>query len=389
MAALGRRVSIIGSLPEMGCLLGTAAGDGGKRVADKEVLLLAELAELVGALGLVQSSLLLDQLVLKPGVVGGKSSAVTDMAGSQTSQLSLVLHRLGIGDGALDLLRLILAANGSLDSPRGGVGDEVLALRGLLDIAEEAAVGLNLNVIGSKMLTDRLVHLGLFNIERGLVEGNGGVAVEDRVEVDVVSSQVEEPSDFIQSGDVQARRLLLGDLLADLSELVLDGLASVLLGVNKRLVRRHPGTLIAPDLIDQVLGNGDKTGTAGLLDGVGKLLSRGGRDESRVDTGRLAVFALLGNPFLPGDLLWDAKLDQSPVLIQLLCGLVEVSSIGRKSGGTLADHCVSSRSVEACDEFSAVEAGCRVLRGVAVTGGYDYAMVSVWVRRSGWTSISL
>ncbi len=353
-------------------LLGAGAGDGSKRLADKEILLLPELHQLVSGLCLVDGRLLLDQLVLEPGVVGGESSAVTDVAGPHALQFNLVLDRLGIGNRALDLLDLLFAANSRLHSPRSGVGDQVLAVSSLLHISEKAAVGLDLDVVGREMLADGLVSLGLLDVEDGLVVCDGGVAVEDRVVLDIVTAQVEEPRNFVESSDIHANRLLLGNLLAELDELVLDGLASILVRVDKGFVGRRGGTVAAPDLVDQVLFDGDQSGATSLLDGLRELLRDRGSDECRVHAGRLAVLALLGYPVLPGDLLGDTELDQPPVVIQLRCGLVEVSAVGRECGRVFANDGGSSRSVEAREVFSTVEAVRGVFGGVAVAGGNDY-----------------
>lgn len=298
------------------------------------------------------------------------------MAGSHALQLDFVLDRLGIGDGALHLLDLVVAADGSLNGPRGGVGDQVLAVGRLLDVSEEAAVGLDLDLAGGEVLADGLVGLGFLDVEDGFVLRDRGVAVEDRVVVDIVAAHVEEPSNLIQSRDVDTGGLLLSDLLAELGELVFDALASVLLRVDESLVGGCGGTLAAPDLVDQVIGDGNQSRAASLLDRLRELLRHGGGDERGVDARRLAVLALLRDPVLPGDLLGDAELNQSPVLVQLRSSLVEVSAVGRECRRLLADDGGASGSIEAGDVFAAVEAVSSVLGSMTVAGGNDCLTIS-------------
>lgn len=61
-----------------------------------------------------------------------------------------------------------------------------------------------------------------------------------------------------------------------------------------------------------------------------------------INCDRLPACSLIGSPFLPRRHILKALLQQSPVAIELLGSLVEVSPIRRKGGFVVSDNCAAS-----------------------------------------------
>jgi len=131
------------------------------------------------------------------------------------------------------------------------------------------------------------------------------------------------------------------------------------------------GAVGAPDGVDQVLADGLEAGAAALLDALVQLLGDGARDQGGVDADRLAAGGLLGGPLLPcGDVL-ETRLEEVPVGVQLLPGLVEVAAVGGEGGLVEGDDGGACGAGEARDEGAAGVACGNVLGGMAVFGGDD------------------
>jgi hypothetical protein len=164
----------------------------------------------------------------------------------------------------------------------------------------------------------------------------------------LVAAQIEQPRGLVQHGHDEAEALLFLELLAQVLNLLVETLARVLHGLHNDLLTGARGPLCPPYQIDEILVDGLVL-AALLLDLVGELARIGGRDDTGIHADDLAALRLVGSPFLYCRHILDALLQQLPVAVQLLLGLVEVASIGRKRGLLVRDDCVAGGASEAAD----------------------------------------
>ena len=164
----------------------------------------------------------------------------------------------------------------------------------------------------------------------------------------LAAAQIEEPGNLVEHGHDEAKALLLVELLAQVLDFVVEALAGVLHGLHNDLLAGAGRPLGAPDQVDQILVDGPVL-AALLLDLLGELARIGSRDDARVHADDLAALDLVGGPFLYGGHVLDALLQQLPVAVQLLLGLVEVAAVGRERRLVVGDDGVSGRAREAAD----------------------------------------
>jgi hypothetical protein len=164
----------------------------------------------------------------------------------------------------------------------------------------------------------------------------------------LVAAQIEQPRGLVQHGHDEAEALLLLELLAQVFNLLVEALARVLHGLHDDLLAWSRGPLSPPNQIDEILVDGFVL-AALLLDLVGELARIGGRDDTGIHADDLAALRLVGGPFLYRRHVLDALLQQLPIAVQLLLGLVEVAAIGRERGLLVGDDCVAGGASEAAD----------------------------------------
>lgn len=162
----------------------------------------------------------------------------------------------------------------------------------------------------------------------------------------LAATEVEEPRDLVKHGHNKTQALLLLQLLSQILNLVAKALASVLVGLDNDLFAWASWSLCAPYQIDQVLV--DSLVLAALfLDLVREFTGVCCRDHARIDANNLASLRLVCSPFLDGGHVLYALLQQLPVAVQLLLGLVKVASVGREGCLVMGNDCIASRASEA------------------------------------------
>jgi hypothetical protein len=172
----------------------------------------------------------------------------------------------------------------------------------------------------------------------------------------LAAAEVEEPGDLVKHRHDEAQALLLLELLAQVLNFVLEALSGVLLRLNNDLFARSGRPLVSPHKVDQVLIDGFVL-AALLLDLVGKFASVSRSDDTGVYTDDLAALRLVCSPLLDGRYILYALLQQLPVAVELLLGLVEVASVGGEGGLVVRDDCIASGASEATDVFWGVSMG--------------------------------
>lgn len=121
----------------------SSGGDGIKRKTSEQLVLGANLLELVSTVDFIKDGFLVDKLVFEPGKVLGQGGTVTDVASAHALKLGFVLDGLGISDGTPSLLNLTFAAETDTQSPRGFVGQQELLgvlARGLASNSESLGI---------------------------------------------------------------------------------------------------------------------------------------------------------------------------------------------------------------------------------------------------------
>jgi hypothetical protein len=188
----------------------------------------------------------------------------------------------------------------------------------------------------------------------------------------LAAAQIEQPGNLVEHGHDEAEALLLVELLAQVFNLVVKGLARVLHGLHNDGLAGASRPLGAPDQIDQVLVDGLVLATL-LLNLLSQLARIGCRDDARIDADNLAALDLVGGPFLDGGHVLDALLQELPVAVELLLGLVEVAPVGGKGGLLVRDDGIACRAGEAADvccEASVAGAARGAAGGGADLGGH-------------------
>ena len=164
----------------------------------------------------------------------------------------------------------------------------------------------------------------------------------------LATTEVEEPRDLVKHGHNKAQTLLLVQLLAQIVNLVAEALAGILVGLYNDLLARASRSFCAPYQIHQVLVDGLVL-AALFLDLLSKFTGVRRGDNTRIDADNLASLSLIGSPLLDRGHVLDALLQQLPIAVQLLLGLVEVASVGREGSLVVRDDGVASGASEATD----------------------------------------
>ena len=172
----------------------------------------------------------------------------------------------------------------------------------------------------------------------------------------LASAEVEKPCDLVEHRYDEAKALPLLKLLAQVLNLVFEALSRVFLRLHNDLLTRSGWPFVSPYEVDQVLVDGLVL-AALLLDLVGKLAGVCCSDNARVYTNDLASLSLVCGPLLDGRYILYALLQQLPVAVQLLLGLVEVASVGREGGLVVGDDCIASGASKATDVLWVVSMG--------------------------------
>jgi hypothetical protein len=164
----------------------------------------------------------------------------------------------------------------------------------------------------------------------------------------LAAAEVEEPGDFVQHRYDEAQTLLLLQLLAQILNLVFEALARVLFRLSDNLLARSCWSLVPPHQVYQVVVDGFVL-AALLLDLLSKFASVCCSDYARIYTDDFAPFSLICGPLLDGRYILYALLQELPIAVQLLLGLVEVASVGGEGGFLVRNDCISSRAGKATD----------------------------------------
>lgn len=164
----------------------------------------------------------------------------------------------------------------------------------------------------------------------------------------LAAAEVEEPGDFVQHRYDESQALLLLQLLAQILDLVFEALPRVLFRLSDDLLARSCWSLVAPHQVYQVVVDGFVL-AALLLDLLSEFASVRCGDYAWIDTNDLAPFSLVCGPLLDGRYILYALLQELPIAVQLLLGLVEVASIGGEGGFLVRNDCISSRAGKATD----------------------------------------
>jgi hypothetical protein len=164
----------------------------------------------------------------------------------------------------------------------------------------------------------------------------------------LAAAEVEEPGNLVEHRDDKAQALLLLKLLAQILNLILEALSRVLLRLNNDLLARTSRPIVSPHKINQVLANGFVF-AALLLDLFSEFASIRRSNDAGVYADDLASLGLICCPLLDGGYVLYALLQQLPVAIQLLLGLVEVASVGGEGSLLVGDDCIPSGASKATD----------------------------------------
>lgn len=169
-------------------------------------------------------------------------------------------------------------------------------------------------------------------------------------EVDILAAaQIVQPGNLVQHRNNKTQALLLFQFLAQVFNLVPEALSRILERLHRDLFARTRWPLLAPHHIYQVLVDGFVL-AALFLDLVGELAGIRRRHDAWIHAHRLPAGDLVRGPFLDrGDVL-EALLEELPVAVELLLGLVEVAAVGGEGGLLMGDDGIARGAREAAYE---------------------------------------
>lgn len=164
--------------------------NGIKRQTGEEIVFGTYLLQLVGTINFIHDSFFVDELILEPCKVFGERGTITDVTIAHALQLSFVLDRLGVGNGASGLFGAFLTTQVQAESPRGFVRQEKLGgscVRSLvtsraqsLCISEDRVIWLDDHIVSKLSLHLRSEFL-VVDVELCGGGGDDGVGEEHRV----------------------------------------------------------------------------------------------------------------------------------------------------------------------------------------------------------------
>jgi len=333
--------------------------NGVERRLNELVIFLSVSKHLLSSLELIKSMIWLLQFFLKESEVPHDCCTVTSVRVLHALDLNRGFTSFESFDDSVLLNVLVFKMSAQLRVALLHVAAELfLLLHEILDVANHGIVWLNRAADKLQVLQDFSVEVSLVAEEHGRVIFGvpNKVREKDGVTVDVVSAQVQDPSDLVKCSHQQ---VINGTKLFAHLNVFGEGVHSCLLGgVHLNQLSRSLRLQVTPDLINEI-GGADHFETL-FFDSLEADVKKGSWVLSEVETDFIAFLGILSHPVEPGDFLCF-HLHHLPAFNKLLGSRKVISAIGPHSSLVLGDDTETVGATETRDVLDALIAWSQVL----------------------------